>query len=153
MPARINRVIDAVVQFVAGQWVPSTPDSVERQYLAPFELEKMTGRRVVFFPARYLNNPADRESDEFVYSVAAVVAEKYSAAGEPTRDWVDERVEFVDQLNDWLDLSREPLEFGAANGRRLITQSASVEVYDADLLNTKKIFWSELALEFREIEV
>jgi hypothetical protein len=155
MAAQILDVADGMVSAVLAAWQasenpPTVNDSVTREYVADVDLETMVGRRVYFFPVSYLNNPATRLDDEWSYSITGLVMERYTGPGSPPKDWIDERVLFVQNVvsgavdfvhGDLLPLPGRGVSFTNLN---------NVAVFDADKLNTQKTFWSEITLELRE---
>lgn len=153
MAAEILTVCDALLPVVVAALDDPGDAVVERLYLAPLTLDTDAFRHVWVFPASYANNPATRAEDEWVYAVGVVVAERYEDAGEPPAAWLDERVAFTQsKVFDALDFARTLLQFGTGSARELWTQSSSCDVvYDSIRLSEKKLFWSELRFEFREI--
>lgn len=160
MAARINAVCDAVVTAVTAAWnasltppaVVATPDEVSRVYLTPVDLRTLTGRKVWVSPAGFTDENASRGEGLGVYSVALIVAERYTSAGQPTRAWLDTRVEFVELIFDLLKdykPKRNPLTAGSL---KLWTEQAAVgEVYSFEYLSSQHAFWAELEFEFRGI--
>lgn len=151
--AEILVVCDALVSALIDGLDDPADARVERLYLAPLDTVKDTDRHVWVFPASYENNPASRGEDLWVYQVGVIVAERCQDAGEPAKEWADERVTFSQRMVfDPLDYSRAPLHFGDGGARRLVTQASSCPVvYDAGRFE-KGIFWTELKFEFREIQ-
>lgn len=139
---------DDLVDAINAAWTPSDPDAVERRYLERIDLDGLRGRRVFFFPAGYDNRPATRGHDDYTHRITCLVVEKYPDAGDPPREWIDERVDFVHtQVVQGLDFSRAPPSFN----RQVLTLSADVPaVYDAEMLTTKKQFWCAVELVFVE---
>jgi len=158
MAAQITTLCDALVTQVLAAWNTSispssvsSPDSVSWEFLAEIDSDTLTGRKVFLFPGPdYSNGPATRGEDEWVYAVAALVVERYTDAGTPTKDWIKERVEFVqDIVSGSLDFVRSYLDI---SGREIWTQENTVTVYDPEKLEKQKLFWSEVKFEFREIQ-
>ena len=101
------------------------------------------------FPLKYSNGPATRGEDEWVYGVQVTCVEKYTARGEPTKAWVDDLVDFVQQkISDRCDFVRTLFTFGTT--RELFTQTNEVNVYDEAALSQEKLFKSDVVFEFRE---
>ena len=145
--ARIIEVCDAIVDKVTLAWVPLGADGVSRQYLTPVKAEFIQGRQVYVFPANYGDEPADRADDLKEHRVALLVVERYTDAGAPTVEWIDERVNFV-QTFLWDELTNPRSQ---AILDDLWPHTGEVAVYDVAMLSEKKLFWSELDLVFREI--
>lgn len=138
-----------VVELAAG-WGPTAPDAVSRVYEAAIPAESLTGRKVYVFPVGYGGDPASRGEDWYMHRIAVLTVERYDEAGRPPVAWVDTRADFVhEQVFGVLDFTRGgPLRF---DGRTVYTESCSeVPVYDAGMLVTKKVFWSEIEFVFRE---
>jgi len=147
--SRIEAVADAVVDAVSDAWNPTAPSEVLWDFLLPYAFEDRSGRSVFFVPTKYGNSPITRGEDVHTYDLTAVVIERYESAGEPTKSWIKERVEFVqDYVVDLLDYSRDPLVF--ATTRKLTTRSADVVVYVPEKLQGK-LFWSEINFIFEEV--
>jgi len=151
MPANILTVCDALVSAIEAGLDEPTDASVERLYLAPMDLATDTARHVWVFPARYSTILANRGEDEWTHTIGVIVAERYTDAGEPPVAWLDERVTFTEEyVYRALDFTRSLLSLGT--GRDLVTQTAEATVYDDLRLSEKKLFWSELRFEFKEIK-
>jgi hypothetical protein len=149
--ADILTVCDALVDAVEAALTNPSDATVERLYLAPLDMASDTSRHVWLFPAVFGSNPENRGEDSLTYRVGVVVAERYTAAGEPTVAWTDARVTFAQEhVFDALDFSRAPLAF--ATTRRLLTTNGELAIYDPDRLQ-RGLFWAEMTLEFREIKL
>lgn len=103
-------------------------------------IRALTGRRVYLFPDSYEQAAiVDRGIDANDYVVTLLVVEVYrGAAPVPPDEWIDERVTFVDGLYRRLqDARAEPIggQFEAQAGKIL-------SVYDQDVLDEHKTFWS-----------
>jgi hypothetical protein len=151
MAAEIINICEEIREWIeAGLNAPGDA-TVSREYIGPVSVDSITGRKVFVMPLSYLNNPADRGEDEWVYGVQVTVIEKYTDRGDPTKAWIDERVLFVQQkVSDRCDFVRTMLVFGTNNERRLLTYANEVAVYDEALLVQNKLFKSDVTFEFRE---
>ena len=149
----ILTMLDSLVTRISTQWGPTGNDAVSRVYQTPVKTSEIVGRKVYLFPAEYDDESATRAEDLITYRVAIIVAERYEAAGEPTVAWVDTRVDFVNDLLDWLEFlgtSGNPLH--AIGTREIKTLSREpVQVYDVEMLVKHKMFWSELEFTFQEL--
>lgn len=153
----ILTLCDALVERVNSAWSPKTPDQVERFYVGPKndELKDLRGRRVYFAPNTYTDEPASRGESLNSYEVVGFVVERCRETGRayPSVEWIDERVDFVKQLIDWLDFARDT-ENGllTVGNRRIWTQTLEpVDVYDQDALEDFGTFIATLRWGFREI--
>ncbi|WP_157369528.1 hypothetical protein [Zavarzinella formosa] len=157
--AQILSLADALVEQVLAAWnasiAPATvtaPDLVEWVFIATGIDDKMTGRKVFLFPGlNYSNSPATRGEDEWIYGATALVVERFpgDTAGPPSKEWIAERVQFVqDIVSGALDFVRDLLMI---DGRLITTQTNDVTMYDPDKLNQEKLFYSTVVFEFREI--
>lgn len=151
-------LIDALVDAIDTAWNPSSPDSVERQYLANIsekDLKDFIGRKVILFPLEYETEDANRSENQYGYGVGVEVLERFEDAGKATdlavKEWLDERLDFVEtQLIDALDYGGGGLL--AIGSRRLWTESIETPArYDIELLAEKKIFRCSLKFKFREL--
>jgi hypothetical protein len=152
--APIISLCDALVTALTTGWAPMIPNAVTRVYQIPVKVESLSGRQVWIFPVSYGDEPATRGEDLNSYRVAVVVAERFTDAGDPRTDWVDELVKFVkDEIVDGLEFVR-----GSDNGMLSISgreiwtaERSEVPVYDVELLTQKKLFWCEIEFVFQEI--
>lgn len=160
MPASVIEVVDSLVAAVKTAWAPSAPSGVERVYVAPYDFTKlhtMAGRRVYFEPGAYENVPDTRGDSAWKYEVGVRVIEWFDEAGNAgarqVRDWADALVEFVEtRIVDGLDFGALNAFHTALTDREIWTESISVlRLYDAALLDEKKLFLSDVAFVFREV--
>ena len=151
MASNIIAVCDYLVDVVEAAWTGITADdSVERVYVAPIKLHEQAGRHVFIYPLSYSNQPATRGHDEWSYQIGVIVIEGYEQPGEPTKAWMDDRVDFVqDKVFDPLDFSRSPA--AVSGGLRMLTTEATCDVYNIDQMIQEKQFRSELRFTFTEI--
>ncbi len=150
MAADIITVCDAIAARIEAGLDDPGDATVTRCYLAPVNVNTLTGRHLFVFPLKYSNGPATRAEDEMVYGVQVTCVEKYTDRGEPTNAWVDDLVEFVQaKISDRCDFVRTLLTF--ATTRELYTQTNDVSVYDEAALSQEKLFKSDVVFEFREI--
>jgi hypothetical protein len=147
--ARSTDVLDAIVTATTTAWnaditpsVVADPDEVVRDYLFRYDLAKDTGRKVIFFPRTFQNNAATRGEDENIYGVSCVIVERFTDAGDPTKAWIDERVGFVERVvSDSNDYVHSAL-MNLPGTREAWTTVNNITIYDADRLQTQKVFWS-----------
>ncbi len=144
--SRVLTVCDACVAAISTFWSPTGDDSVERLYEVDLDASTLTGRKVYVFPAGTawveLGTRAGDVHDE---RVQVLVVERYTDAGPATKQWVDERVEFVqDAVLDLLDDPREQPVTGY-----WCQESAVDPVYDIEELTQRKLFLSLASFTFR----
>lgn len=154
MAAGIIELCDQVVALIEAEWEPGLPNQVERVYVAPAtveELASLTGRKVYVFPGRKLTKGAtDRECDAIDWSVGILCIERYTDAGLLPKEWMDQRVEWQEDVVEYAidyDGREGWLEF---NSRQLRTMSIETEVYDVDKHEEFKLYWSETEVIFEE---
>lgn len=157
--ARLTEVCDGLAAAIKVVWSPSGDDEVRRAYLTPVKADRIKGRKVLVFPVSYADEPATRGEQLTTYRVSMIVVERLAEAVDPAsneaRDWLDERVAFVEQTvyGTVADYGADSeTDFLRLTGHGPIsTQAADVPVaYDPEML-VKKLFWCELEFEFREI--
>ena len=150
MAAEIITVCEAIKTWIADGLDAPGDATVSRVYIAPVDVDTITTRQVFVFPLAYNNGPSTRGENEWIYSIQVSCVEKYTAVGNPTNDWIDARVDFVqDKIFDRCGFDRQLLTFGTT--RELVTQSQeTVSVYDEALLSQQKLFRSDVVFEFRE---
>lgn len=154
--SRVLQFCDALVTTIREAWGPTAPDEVARKYVARTPLS-FKGRRVFVYPTRYSDEPATRGEVFATYPVTLWVAEAYpeaaDMASDAVREWADERVDWVEAVLyaaiDFGSGDLPPLIVGGRKG--VVLESCEVGVCDADLLDTKQLFWSELDCVFREL--
>jgi hypothetical protein len=157
--ARIIELCDAAVDALVAAWPggPTLPDAVTRVYGAEvvlsedYESALIRGRQVYVFPATYSNKRIlDRKSLLNQYAIAVLVVERYTdGAGKPLDEWMDERVEFVQDaiLGTLGDIRLRLLGTLAIDPEQL----GSVDViYDRDLYMQRKTFWSQCSFVYQE---
>jgi len=151
MAAEIINICEEIREWIESGLDAPGDATVSREYIGPVNVDSITGRKVFVMPLSYLNNPADRAEDEWVYGVQVTVVEKFNSPGDPTKEWIDARVLFVQQkVSDRCDFVRQMLTFGDSNERRLLTYANDVDVYDEAQLVQNKLFKSDVTFEFRE---
>lgn len=146
---------DDLVSALTTSWAPTGSDGVERAYFKRIgngedETTELAGRKVYIFPTSYDNGPADRGEDEFTHNISVLIVERYTDADDPTRAWVDTRVDFVyEEIVEGFDFSHDgPPSWN----RKLLTLSAAVTVCDISKLTTGgKLFYSLVEIVFSEI--
>ena len=149
---------DDLVAALVAAWAPTAPSGAERAYFKRItdEDEARTlaeslrladgERRVVVFPVGYSSAYANDAEDAYSHEVQTLIVERYAAAGDPTRDWIDERVDWVhEQIFQGWDFRASP-----SWNTYLRTISADVLVCDLSKLVTNKLFWSVVGHTFEE---
>lgn len=152
--ARIIQVIDAMVSRIAAAWTSREgDDGVSREYLAPLNLASLAGRKVWLFPVHYTDGVASRGENLTDYTIAAIIAERYTGSEpEPPKEWIDERVAFVEQVvYGGCDFGDSVAALVPGTGREVYTQTMDAPVYDVEQLSKKQIFWAELELGLQEV--
>src|SRR5579872_1669673 len=132
--------------FVTTNWKPSSPDAVNWGYFTRFgdaddPNTNVIGRQVEFFSAEdYEWETATREHDNFTHHVSCLVVERYTDAGDPPRDWWQDRVDFVyTQIVAGLRFTRNgPAPFNPM----LMTLKGKVQVCDLEKLLVSKLFYA-----------
>lgn len=148
MAARVLQVCDAVVEAIEALWSPAAPDSVSRAYLARHQLRGLEGRQVTVHPAGYAWPALGTRGEDYRdCKVLIAVAERYTAAGDVTDAWLDDRVEWVQSIYDDLDDPRTSNLLGAFWPE----ESAITVVFDPDELEQRKLFLSVIEMTFREL--
>jgi hypothetical protein len=145
---------DELVALLAGAWGPSDPDGVERHYYrrwgdADSGEDELAGRRVVIYPQDYQSDAETRGEDKYRHRIVVQVVERYTDGGDPPKEWMDERVDFVyARVVQLFDFGRSP----PAWNKRLRTDTTTVSVYDLQkLMSGGKLFMSQVEFEFSEL--
>jgi hypothetical protein len=155
MAARITEVRDAAADRVREWWDPTGPDEVRGCYRFDYDSRTAAGRKVFVLPVSYTGSPVTRREDADDYALAVVVVERFPAesAGDPDEAWVDERVEWVEDLLNLL---------GNARGANLLADpgdptsglwpetAEATAVCDLEDLMEKKVFLAVLNVTYRE---
>lgn len=142
---------------VRAAWGPTGDDAVDWAFFVRWGdadgqgAPPLAGRQVRLFPTRYDREAGTRENNEHTHEVTCLVAERYTGpAGDPSKEWVAERVDFVTQriVNGlWF------VQDGAPPWNpRLTTLGVSVEVLDvAKLVGSGRLFYAVVELRFFEL--
>lgn len=148
---------DNLVDSLEADWLPAAPDGAERAYFKRIadsedQRNKLTGRRVMIFPTGYDYSPATRREDQYTHHVSVLTVERYAGAGDPPRDWTDERVDFVyTHVVQGFDWDHRINSF-ASFSRLLVTDSSEVQVCDIEKLTSGgRLFYSLVNIVFFEL--
>lgn len=146
--ADVLQLADDVASTINSLVVSGEDIEAARAYRQELDLGKFTGRKVRIFPSRYTSpDVITRKEDFYDIFLTVVIAERYAQPNYPPDDWIDERVNWVETLFNLFGNARAPYRLG-----RYWSQTADVTVvYDWDLLNEDKVFWSEIELGFRTL--
>lgn len=124
-PTRITAVRDALAARVNAAWVTqeqavltppsagqrarqSAADEVITRTVFDVNTAKITGRKIHVLRASLEGDDATRKEDEFDYGYRLFVVEKFTDPGDPTEEWIDERVEFCEWLRNLVGNVRAP---------------------------------------------
>lgn len=153
--ARILDLCDCIASLIRTTWQPVAPSAASREYgpdvgLSPDdESTLLHGRAVYSFPGAYaFPSMQDREILDKRYTTTALVIERYTEPGTPTKEWMDTRVNFVERV---FKLFRDPNLVLLDTLIPDLENAASVDVvYDLDLFAEQRTFWSQMTLTFQE---
>lgn len=150
--ARLVEVAEAVrAEIAAGPFddpAGMEPASVERVWGMDFEADRAAGLRVHVVPVGYSQpETATRAEVTWEYTVGVVVTDRYSEAGQPPKEWVDERVRWV--LKNVWERVGDARHFDAVAGAW--PESGEVSAFDPEFLRELKLFWSEVTVAIREV--
>lgn len=147
---------DDLVAAISTAWMPTAPNSVERDYLPRYgdgengSIVLTEGRKVVLVPATYDSRYETRGQDQYTHTISVFTIERYTPDdGLPTKAWVDERVNFVHQfIVQGLDFNRNgPPSWNTGLG----TLSMDVLLFDEPKLATRgHLFVSQVDIVFTE---
>lgn len=160
--ARECDLADAIAANIAGRWAPQAPDAVSRAWVANIGLNPddpqtlIAGRQVYVLPVT-MSTPERMSRAELqnLYTFVLLTAERYvEAAGDPTNDWIDERIAFVEQTlyyplsNPGLELSGSVVKsaFPAREERPTIDV-----LLDRERLLEDRCFLSQITLVFEDL--
>lgn len=154
--SRVQEVCDEVRAMLADQ-LPE-PASVSRAYSPSVDRKDFSGRTIWVVPAAYMD--AQRLARKLVHKgvkVIVVVAERYESPAQSDPDepvpneWVDTRVDWVEEhVFDLLNETGVHDPAGRLLGRFQPWSCEVTVVFDAERLNTDKVFWSLIEVEYRE---
>ena len=149
--ARLTEVAEGVAALIRAGWEPAEDDEIAREYVDESKFADLRGRKVIVFGTGF--REAERVSRTEVvneYDVTVVVVERFEDKGVPLKEWLDERVYFVEQeLFNRLNVD-QPGELLLGS---LWAETVDVpECPDPDLV-LRKIFWAEVAVSYRECVV
>jgi hypothetical protein len=104
LQARICDLADAVVQTIAENWAPVAPDAVQRVWVADLccnvdEPDRLIqGRQVYVLPVTHATPEWwDRAEKRNVYTLAVLVAQRYTGPDWPPNSFVDPIVQWGEQ--------------------------------------------------------
>ncbi len=158
--ARALLLCDEVAALILAGWnasatPPASIDGVQRAYsptisFTPDSAPQIEGRQVYVFPMPYTATPQTRETQLRDYLVKVLVVEQYSAAeGDPPTAWIDERVNFCEQVV-FNPLMNPQLVIASQWFPPLETEGTVDVLYDQPALQENKAFWSVMTLPFQE---
>jgi len=141
---------------VKGAWNPAAPSGADWDFFRRYgdgedPGTELAGRQVVFFPGEdYGWENENRGQERYTHRVSCLVVERYADPGDPPREWIGERVDFVHaQIVQGLRFTRGG---PPAWNPMLMTLGANVEVCDRDkLMSGGKLFFALVELEFLEL--
>jgi len=154
LATRLIEVCDGVAAAISAAWSPIAPNAVTRDYVTEEIFASMTGRKVFVSPpidddepAREVQRPSRSEVING-FKVRIEIYEKYTAAGRPTKAWLDTRVQFVDTVYTAIDL----ITPGAYLLSALWTETIEkVSIADMQAVDKNKIFFAVLDFDFQEL--
>lgn len=150
MPADVLTFADWIATTLTTSFLNAAkPATISREYEIAFDIGTFTGLRVVIFPVSYVReSPATRREDNFDIEIVMVVAERYASPGQPSKSWVDERTNLVDQLI-YTPLAKitQPIPLN----EYWLQDIDVTTVYDLKMLRQQKVFWSEIETTFRKL--
>lgn len=151
----MKQVRDAVVAKILAAWTERVPDSDEvlGRYRVDLDAASVGGRKVYVFPLSTAGQLVTREEDQNDYALGLWVIERFTEAGDPSEEWLDARVEWVEWLWKLLGNARGPrlLVDPEVRDSGLWPQVAEITtVYDHDELVEGKLFASVLQVVYRE---
>lgn len=159
MNADILQLADEIVSLIQSNLGSGDTSSVQRMYETERDLGEFTQRQIDVYPLRYeRGEPQTRLEDVFYAYIGVVVSERYSLPQEQDLitvpiSWVDERVNFVEQIFNLLQAARVQIQVGSMP-YLWVCDSASVETtYDYRYLKQHKVFWSELEFGFMTLKI
>lgn len=150
---------DDLVADLRTRWdPPGNEGGIERVYFKTLagadRVTKLPGRRVLILPygddgAFYDNGPSDRGEDVYTHNISVVISERFTDAGEPTTEWIDDRVDFVhENIVQGFDFSHD----GPPSWNKKLTTLTTKTVVDwARLTSEEQAFYSWVVLVFEEI--
>ena len=156
MPAaRIKEVRDAAVAKILTAWTDRDPavDEVLGKYRADIEAAALGGRKVYVFPISTVGQVVTREEDQNDYALGIWVIERYADAGDPTEEWLDVRVAWVEWVWKLLGSPRGPrllADPGIPDSGLWPDVAEITSVYDHEELVEGKLFASTLSVVYRE---
>lgn len=161
MPSRIVEVRDAAATLVETEWAAEfgplgANDEVIARYTVDIDSSKITGRKVYVFPSTIAGRPIARGDDEKDYTLAFLIVERFTAddgQGDPDEEWVDERVEFAEWLENLLgDPRRDRLlaDIGDPNSGLWPEVSEVTTVCDLEELAERRLYVGVVTVTYRE---
>ena len=153
MSARIIDVRDALAERINDAWAADMEDADEVLTPYRFDIDSAThtGRKVYVFPSTYTGVPATRADDQNDYGLVVIVVERYTLAGDPPDEWIDERVTWCEWLLGIVGNARGDRLLATGDDDGLWPETAEcTTVYDLEELSERKLFVSVITLTLRE---
>lgn len=149
MPARVSKIRTALLALIEAEWVHTAPDEVIEDYLYDIYAADLTGRKVLVVLDAYSGFPATRGEDTTDYGYQVWIAERYTGAGYPPNSWIEERLEFVEELVALLGNVRR-VPFLTTEPEVFPLEADVTTAYDIVELSETKLFISVITLLLRE---
>lgn len=146
-------VLDGIAAAISTAWQPADPDSVVRDDIQEETLATMEGRRACVFEPKgekgcFEAERANRGEVINGFKASLRLYEKFTDPGRPTKAWLDVRKQWVDTIYNAID-KVTPGDYLLSS---LWTHSLEItELADEDAVNSNKLFFCEMEVEFREI--
>ena len=156
MASTLLAIADALVTKIASEYPPVSPKEVSRKYLPdiPNPKDFSEGRQVWVVPAiATQSDVATRAKDRNAFTLWVLFTAKYPAdtQGQPTAEWIDAEVDFVEDVWRLVTEARgtllpSPLDDVVAGESRMPV------LYDDELLRENRLFHTGIEVVYERDE-
>lgn len=150
--ALADSIAAQLVLTFAGAGFPLA--NITREYEIVFDLGTFTGMQVPIFPVKYEDtSKSTRIESENDVMGCIVITERWTPAGKPTKQWIDDRVNLVQEAI-FEPLNKIEIPLLIVQGSEYWPIEVKVtSVYDIVYMRKHKVFWSEVEYTFRKLRI
>jgi hypothetical protein len=140
--ARIRELLDAAApgSTITREYVPEVSDESFDTWI-----DNLTELAVYVIPIRKAGSLQSRNKDNEDYTFSVIFIQKFTDAGRPTKEWMDDRVTIVAGIEDDIGDIRNPIS-------GLWAEESEVSlIFDPGMYDANHAFWSVMTITLREV--
>lgn len=142
-------LVAAAIVTAVGTPTPPSQVAVERVYVPSADPEAMQSnrRRVDVYPIKRSDaGPLSRGTDGMQNQIGVVIYERYTETGNATKEWMDARVTWVQEVIEPILKDPQTRYDGA------YPETYDCETFSPEQLTTNKLFWCEIIVTLMDEE-